>query len=476
MDSTLLSRIQFGFTMTAHIIYPSISIGVVTFLVIFEGLYLYTRDKIYLSICKFWTKIFALTFGMGVVSGIVMEFQFGTNWGGFSEKVGSILGALFTYEVLTAFFIESGFLGIMLFGWRRVHPYLHYLSTCMVAFGTTLSAFWVLAANSWMQTPSAYRQLADRQLVADGWWDVIFNPSALSRFTHMLLSCYITATFLILGICCYYLFINKHTKTAKICVNFCIIAGCVLLPLQLMMGHHVGVVMHAHQPIKIAAMEGIWETQRGAPTILFAIPNQKTESNDYVLEIPKLASYLNTGDWNAKMVGLKSVPKEDRPNAFIVFWTFRLMVGAGLGMLFVAYLGLILKCFRMHLTSKLYQVLCMLASPLGLLAIETGWMSAEIGRQPWAVYGLLRTHEVASQVSVSQVMTSLICLIVVYGLIFGYFFTKYLLKVIQKGPDRDMDIIEHDALAFNYMSTFKDEAFSEDSNAAKSQKRKPRKD
>ena len=468
IDSTLLSRIQFGFTMTAHIIYPSISIGIVTFLVIFEGLYLLTRNKIYLAICKFWTKIFALTFGMGVVSGIVMEFQFGTNWGGFPEKVGSILGALFTYEVLTAFFIESGFLGIMLFGWRRVHPYLHYLSTCLVAFGTTLSAFWVVAANSWMQTPSAYRWGEKGQLVADGWWDVIFNPSAVSRFTHMLLSCYITATFIILGVSSYYLFFKKHTQTSVICVNFCILAACVLMPTQLWMGHHVGTIVHKYQPIKIAAMEGIWNTQYGAPTILFAIPNQQEERNDYVLEIPKLASYLNTGDWNAKMIGMTDVPKEDRPNMFIVFWTFRLMVGSGLGMLFIAYLGLTLKLFNKHLSSKIYQVLCMLASPLGLLAIETGWMSAEIGRQPWAVYGLLRTKDLASQVSVNQVMTSLICLIIVYGLIFGYFFTKYFLKVVQKGPDRHLDIEEHEALAFNYMSTFKSDEETDPSKGKKS--------
>lgn len=454
MDSVLLSRIQFGFTMTAHIIYPSISIGIAAFLVIFEGVYLYTRDKIYLSICKFWTKIFALTFGMGVVSGIVMEFQFGTNWGGFPDKVGPVLGALFVYEVMTAFFIESGFLGIMLFGWRRVHPYLHYVATCMVAFGTTLSAFMIMAANSWMQTPHGYQINASGQFVADNWWGIIFSPSMLSRFFHMLLSCHITAVFLILGISSYYLLYGKHTKTAKICVNFCIITGCVLMPVQLFMGHHVGVVMHEYQPIKIAAMEGIWETQYGAPTILFAMPNQKMERNDYVLEIPKLASYLNTGDWNAKMVGLKSVPKKDRPNAFIVFWTFRLMVGAGLGMFLVAYLGLALKMYGKHLNSKVYQVLCILASPLGLLAIEMGWMSAEIGRQPWAVYGLLRTSDLASKISASHVLTSLICLIIVYGIIFGYFFTKYLVKVIQKGPDCHLDITEHDSLAFNYMSTF----------------------
>lgn len=457
MDSTLLSRIQFGFTMTAHIIYPSVSIGIVTFLVIMEALYLRTGRKVYLSICKFWTKIFALTFGMGVVSGIVMEFQFGTNWGGFPDKVGPILGALFTYEVLTAFFIESGFLGIMLFGWRKVHPILHYLSTCMVAFGTTLSAFWIMSANSWMQTPSAYFIDQDGRFSAESWMGVIFSPSAMARFPHMLLSCYITAVFLILGVSSYYLFRKIHTKTATICVNFSIISACILLPIQLWVGHHVGVIMHEHQPIKVAAMEGIWETQRGAPTVLFALPNQQAEKNDYEIAIPKLSAYLNTGDWNGKMVGLKSVPPEDRPNVMIVFWTFRLMVGSGMAMLAVAYLGLLLKVIHWHLTSKFYQVLCMLASPLGLLAIETGWMSAEIGRQPWAVYGLLRTRDLASQVSASHVLTSLVCLIVVYGLVFGYFFTKYLLKVIQKGPDRDIEIQQHDGLAFGYMSTFKDD-------------------
>lgn len=454
MDATLLSRIQFGFTMTAHIIYPSISIGIVTFLVFMEGTYLYTKNKIYLSICKFWTKIFALTFGMGVVSGIVMEFQFGTNWGGFPEKVGPILGVLFTYEVLTAFFVESGFLGILIFGWQRVSPALHYLSTCMVAFGTTLSAFWIMSANSWMQTPSSYFINQNGTFNSNSWVGVILNPSTLSRFSHMILSCYVTALFLILGISSYYLFFKIHTKTASICTNFAIISACILLPLQIMIGHHVGVIMHEYQPMKIAAMEGIWDTQKGAPTILFAIPNQKEEKNNYAISIPKLGSYLNTGDWNGKMLGLKSVPREDRPNAFIVFWTFRFMVGSGMAMLGVAYLGLLLKFFNRHLSSKLYQILCMLASPLGLVAMETGWMSAEIGRQPWAVYGLLRTKDLASQVSASHVLTSLICLIIVYGLVFGYFFTKYLLKVINKGPDSKMDIKQHENLAFNYMSTF----------------------
>ncbi len=454
LDATLLSRIQFGFTMTAHIVYPSVSIGIVIFLVFMEGYYLITRNPLYLVICKFWSKLFALTFGMGVVSGIVMEFQFGTNWGGFSEKVGPILGALFTYEVLSAFFIEAGFLGIMLFGWNKVDEYLHYLSTCMVAFGTTLSAFMVMSANSWMQIPVHYSITDNGQFVSTNWFGVFFGPMSMIRFVHMLVSCYLTGAFVILGVSAYYLYRQVHLEVATVCFNAALLAGCILSPMQLFIGHAVGEGIHHYQPLKTAAMEGIWETQKGAPALLFAIPDQANEKNYYEIGIPKLASFVNTGDWNAELKGLKSVDKSLRPNMFTVFWTFRIMVGCGLAMIGVSYLGAVLSLLGQQLSNSYYHILCMLASPLGIIAIETGWMTAEIGRQPWTVYGLLQTHELASRINPSQALTSLVLLIIVYSIIFGYFFFRYFFKVIAKGPI--MQLSEED-LAFHYLSTFGDD-------------------
>ena len=453
-DATLLSRIQFGFTMTAHIVYPSISIGIVSFLVLMEACYLYTGDKHYLSICKFWTKIFALTFGMGVVSGIVMEFQFGTNWGGFSEKAGPLLGALFTYEVLTAFFVEAGFLGIMLFGWNKVDAILHFIATCMVAFGTTLSAFWIMSANSWMQTPVAYELTQEGQFMTQDWWGVIFSPPAIPRFFHMIMSCYLTGCFVILGISALYLLKKRHIAFATTGFNTVLVIACFLSPMQILIGHSVGENVHHYQPLKTAAMEGIWETQKGAPALLFAWPDQKAEKNFLELGIPKLASYINTGDWAAELVGLKSAPPEDRPNMFIVFWTVRIMVGCGLAMVAISWLGLVLRFFKQHTTNPYFLILCILGSPLGVIALETGWMTAEIGRQPWAVYGILRTSEVASRINPHQVLISLILLIIVYGIIFGYFYFKYLFSVILKGPSLSQD---HNDLAFHYLSTFDDE-------------------
>lgn len=457
LDATLLSRIQFGFTMTAHIVYPSISIGLASFLVLMEACYLSTGNKHYRTICQFWTKIFALTFGMGVVSGIVMEFQFGTNWGGFSEKVGPLLGALFTYEVLTAFFVEAGFLGIMLFGWNKVDAVLHFVSTCMVAFGTTLSAFWIMSANSWMQTPVAYQLTPEGQFMTQDWLGVIFSPTAIPRFFHMIVSCYLTGCFVILGISAYYLLTKRHQAFAKTCFNTALMIACVLSPLQIFIGHTVGENVHHYQPLKTAAMEGIWETQRGAPALLFAWPDQKAEKNSLEIGIPKLASYINTGNWDAELIGLKSVPPEDRPNMFIVFWTFRIMVGCGLAMIGISWLGLLLRHYGQHTKNPYYLILCMLGSPLGVIALETGWMTAEIGRQPWAVYGILKTAEVASRINPHQVLTSLILLVIVYGIIFGYFYFKYLFSVIRKGPSPQDS--GHD-LAFHYLTTFDNETSS----------------
>lgn len=455
LDTATLSRIQFAFTMTAHIVYPSISIGLVTYIAILEGRYLLSKNPAHLSACKYWSKMFALTFGMGVVSGIVMEFQFGTNWGGFSYKAGPLLGVLFTYEVLSAFFIEAGFLGIMLFGWNKVSKLTHFASTVLVALGTTLSAFWIMSANSWMQTPSGYFINDRGQFVTHDFWQVVFNPSFLPRFTHMLFSCYLSAAMLIMAICAYYMYQKRHLTFARNNFRMALIAAATIIPMQLVVGHDVGKLMLTHQPIKIAAMEGIWRSGPAQPTLLFAWPDQAHEYNRFEIGIPKLASYLLKDDWNAYLPGLDSVPKHERPWVLPVFWSFRIMVGCGLMMFAITYGAILLRLTTGSFEHPWFLVLSMLSAPLGVIALEMGWMSAEIGRQPWIIYKLLRTQDAISQVQASHVLTTLILLVIVYAIVFGYFYFRYLWLFIKQGPN-EPEHQHHEFSPFHYMSTFDD--------------------
>lgn len=433
LTTELISRIQFAFTVSFHILFPALSIGLVTFLAVMEGIYLKTRDQQYLKICKFWTKIFALTFGMGVVSGVVMEFQLGTNWSGYTDAVGNVLGALFTYEVLTAFFIEAGALGVMLFGWKKVGEKLHYLSTCLVLIGVTLSAFWILSANSWMQTPAGV-SFKNGQFMTDDWLHVIFNPSVLPRFFHMLLAAYISALFVISGICAYYLLHEKHLQFAKKCLSFSVIALAILMPIQIFIGDSVGLAVHDYQPIKTAAMEGIWETQKGAPLLLFAIPDQHAKKNYWEIKIPHGAALVNTHEWNGQLTGLTAVPAKDRPFVPVVFFSFRVMVGCGMLMLMIAWIGCWLQYRQRLLTTRWYLLALEKSIPLGFIALWTGWITAEVGRQPWVVYGYLRTIESSSHVSITHVWITLALMLVVYGIIFGYFYTRFLRKIVAHGP------------------------------------------
>ena len=430
----LLSRIQFAFTVSFHIIFPSFSIGLATFLLIMETMWLKTKKVAYLNICRFYTKIFALTFGMGVVSGIVMEFQFGTNWPGFAEKVGPVLGALFVYEVLTAFFIEAGFLGIMLFGWERVSPKLHYISTLLVVFGVTLSAFWIMSANSWMQTPAGAHMDLHQVFHVDSWTKVVFNPLVFPRFYHMLFSAYITTSMVILAISAFYLYKKKHHVFSMRCAKFALITLVIVLPMQMFIGDKVGRNIQHYQPIKTAAMEGVWNTQSGAPFLILADPSMKLEKNIWSIGIPKLASLINTHHWNGTLLGLKSVSKQDRPYVPIVFYTFRIMVGLGLLMLAIGIYGCYLL-YKRQLESKTWFLkLCMVCAPAGFIAIITGWFTAEIGRQPWVAYYYLRTEDMATHASAKSVFVSLLLLIIVYGLVFGVFYFRYLLRAIHHGP------------------------------------------
>ncbi len=434
MDIAILSRIQFAFTVSFHILFPAFSIGLVTFLTIMEGCWLKTKNPLYYRICKFWTKVFALTFGMGVVSGIVMEFQFGTNWSGFTYAVGNVLGSLFTYEVLTAFFIEAGFLGVMLFGWDKVGPKLHYFATCLVFVGVTLSAFWILSANSWMQTPDGV-VLKDGRFIADDWLHIIFNPSVIPRYFHMLLAAYITTGFVITSVSAYYILKQVHLDFAKKCFSFTLAALTILVPVQIYVGDSVGLEVHRNQPIKTAAMEGVWNTQRGAPFLIFAYPDMTLQKNLFALKIPKGAAFINTHNWDGKLVGLKSVPRADQPFVPFVFYAFRIMVGLGLLMLLVVFTSLWLR-FRKKLYDKRWFLhICTWIAPIGFIAVWTGWVTAETGRQPWVVYNHLRTDYSASHVNLYHVITSLALIVIVYGIIFGYFYFKFLFKILRAGPE-----------------------------------------
>lgn len=451
IDTAILSRIQFAFTVSFHILFPAMSIGLVTFLAIMEGVWLKTKNPLYLKICRFWTKVFALTFGMGVVSGIVMEFQFGTNWAGFSHDVGPVLGALFTYEVLTAFFIEAGFLGVMLFGWKRTSPRMHYFATLLVAFGTNLSAFWILSANSWMQTPDGF-MFQNGTFIVTSWWHVVFNPSVIPRFIHMLLSAYITGAFVIAGISAHYLLKKRDIDFAKVGFKFSIFALLILMPLQIFMGDTLGIEVHKNQPLKTAAMEGIWQTQRGAPFLVFAIPDQAQAKNLFEIGIPHFAAVLNTHQWNGELVGLNTVAATDQPPVAVVFFTFRIMVALGGLMLLFAIVGAY-KYWRNSLyDSRWFLKLARWLIPSGFIALWCGWVTAEEGRQPWAVYNILRTNDVASQVNFNHVLSIFVLLILVYGVVFGFFYFHYLIKTIQHGPE-DLTIDQ----PFMYMPTTKAE-------------------
>jgi cytochrome d ubiquinol oxidase subunit I len=433
IDTTLLSRIQFAFTISFHILFPAFSIGLAIFLAVMEGIWIKTRNALYLQICKFWTKIFALTFGMGVVSGIVMEFQLGTNWAGFTQAVGGVLGPLFTYEVMTAFFIEAGFLGVMLFGWKRVGAGLHYFSTLLVTIGTTLSAYWIMSANTWMQHPVGYREIAG-VFTATDWWAIVFNPATWPRFIHMLFASYVCAAFVICSVCAFYLLNNRHIQFAKTCFAFSWMALLIIMPLQIFFGDIVGRDVMHNQPIKTAAMEGLWDTTRGAPFLLFAVPDQDRQINRFEISLPHAAALINTHQWNGELIGLKSVTAAEQPIVAQVFYSFRVMVYLGMIMLLLAALAFYLRIKQRLFDSLWFLKISVFTAPLGFMALWCGWITAETGRQPWVVYNLLKTADAVSAVPLRDVIISFALIFIVYGVIFGYFYFSILHKMLSKGP------------------------------------------
>jgi len=440
MDTLLLSRIQFGLTTSFHIIFPTLTIGLAIFLVAVEFLWLRTRDELYYRMYRFWVKIFAIHFAVGVVTGIALAFEFGTNFAVFSQKVANIIAPMLAYEGLTAFFLEAGFLGIMLFGWHRVPPALHFMSTCLVALGASLSAFWIMAANAWMQTPAGF-ELVDGTYMLTSWWAAIFNPAFPTHLGHMLLASYTTAAFAVTGISAYYLIKGREQAFFRRSLGLALGMAALAAPLQVVMGDLKGLSVAEHQPAKLAAMEAHWETNtdKGAPFIVFALPDNQNERNRFEIRIPNLLSLLVTRSMDGQLTGLKAFPKDERPNVPVTFWTFRIMVAIGFLFLGVMIWAAVLWWRRQLFDSPLFLKTLVAIQPLGFVATILGWLTAEIGRQPWVVYGLMRTSEGVSPIAAGNVVWSLL----MFGLFFGvigvaYFY--YTIRTLEKGPDYETPI------------------------------------
>lgn len=436
-----LARFQFAFTVSAHIIFPAFTIGLASFLAVLNALWLWTRDDGYLALFEQWKTVFAVTFGMGVVSGVVMSYQFGTNWPVFADKVGPVLGPLIGYEVLTAFFLEAGFLGIMLFGRRRVGEGLHMAATAIVAFGTLLSAFWILSVNSWMQTPQGYAINGQGQFVPEDWLAIIFNPSFPYRFVHMVLAAYLTTAFVVGAAGAWHLLKTPRNRGARLMFSMAMWMALIVTPVQLLAGDAHGLNTLAYQPAKIAAIEGHFETypEGRAPLILFGMPDEATRTTNYAVEIPLLGSLILTHSLDTPLVGLDAFPPDERPPAAIIFWTFRIMVGVGLLML-----GLGLWSGLARLRGRLFEWpwlhrAAVAMGPAGFLAVLCGWVTTEVGRQPYTVYGLLRTADSASGLRADAVGYSLIGFIVVYFFVFGAG-TFYVLRLLSRTPEEHIDI------------------------------------
>jgi len=444
MDAELLSRLQFAFTIAFHIIFPSFTIGLASYLAVLEGLWLWRRNDVFLTLYRYWLKIFALSFGMGVVSGIVLSYQIGTNWGPFADQTGPVLGPLLGYEVLTAFFLEAGFLGVMLFGMNRVGKYLHFLATLLVAIGTLISTFWILSANSWMQTPAGF-DIRDGQYIPADWWAVIFNPSFPFRLVHMVLAAYLTTAFVVGAVGAWHLLRDRRNESAALMLSMAMWMATLVAPLQIIAGDLHGLNTLAHQPAKVAALEGHWETKRGAPLILFAWPDQDEERNRYEVGIPKLGSFILTHDLDGEIRGLKSWPRDERPPSAIIFWSFRIMVGIGFAMALTGLLSLVLRIRGKMTTTPWFLRLAVVMGPTGFIAVLAGWVTTEVGRQPWLVYGLMRVSEGRSPIDAPAVAGSLLSFVVVYFIVFGAGI-YYLLRVMGHTPDPGEPDIGPDAI------------------------------
>ncbi|RAH96283.1 cytochrome ubiquinol oxidase subunit I [Acuticoccus sediminis] len=446
VDAVMLARIQFGFTIAFHFVFPAFTIGLSSFLAVLNGMWLWTRDDAYLQLWKFWVKIFAVAFAMGVVSGITMSYQFGTNWAVFSDKTGPVLGPLMAYEVLTAFFLEAGFLGIMLFGRERVGDTLHMIACLMVAVGTAISASWILSVNSWMHTPAGYSIAENGQFVPEDWWAIIFNPSFLPRFAHTLTAAYLTTAFIVGGVGAYHLLKGRAgNKSVATMFSMAMWMAALVAPVQIFLGDAHGLNTLEHQPMKIAAMEGHYpDYPDGAPLFLFGIPNEEEGRMDYAVSIPKLSSLILKHDLDAPLDGLNSVPREDRPPVAIPFFAFRVMVAMGFLMLGIGAWSLWSRYRGTLYTNRWLHRAAVVMAPSGLIAVLAGWMTTEVGRQPYTVYNVLRTVDSVSPVAAPAVGASLLAYIVIYFIVFGAG-VFYILRLMGKTPTpRDKGVSKED--------------------------------
>jgi len=433
LDAFHLARIQFAVTVMAHIVFPALSIGLASYLAVLEALWLRTGKPVYLDLFRYWLKVFSLAFGMGVVSGVVMSYQFGTNWGAFADKTGPVIGPIMGYEVLSAFFLEAGFLGVMLFGMERVGPRLHFAATCVVAVGTLISAFWILSVNSWMQTPDGYTIAPDGRFLPESWWRIIFNPSFFVRFPHMVLSSYLSVAFVVASAGAWHLLRDTSNSAARTMFSMAMWMAAIVAPAQILVGDFHGLNTLRYQPAKIAAMEGSFEPRRGAPLILFGLPNPAQGRIDYEIAIPHASSLILTHEWDGAVPGLNQFAPGDRPNVSILFWSFRIMVGLGMAMAGVGLTSLWLRRRGRLFQSRWFFWIATVMGPAGLTALLAGWVTTEVGRQPYTVYGLLRTADSASPIGAPGLAISLAAFVLVYLFVFGSGI-GFMLRLMAKPP------------------------------------------
>jgi len=444
IDVLTLARLQFAFTISAHIIFPVFTIGLASYLMVLNGLFLWTKRRVFLDLFNYWVKIFAIVFGMGVVSGIVMSYQFGTNWSVFSDKAGPIVGPLMGYEVLTAFFLEAGFLGVMLFGRERVGPKLHFIATFMVATGTFISAFWILAVNSWMQTPSGYAVNAAGQYIPADWWAVIFNPSLPYRLVHMVLAAYLTTALVVGAVAAWHFLQGHRTEASRVMFSMAMWMLVCVAPIQIFAGDAHGLNTLEHQLPKVLAMEGDYESHpEGAPLILFGIPNPAEKRIDYAVEIPHLGSLILKHGLYEPLPGLDTIPDDQEPPVSIIFWSFRIMVGLGFAMLGLGLWSLWARWRGQFFMSLWLHRAALVMGPAGFAAVLAGWITTEVGRQPYTIYGVMRTADSVSPVDAAAVGTSLIVFIIVYFALFGSG-TFYILRLMARPPHVDEEELQAD--------------------------------
>jgi cytochrome d ubiquinol oxidase subunit I len=434
MDAVQLARLQFGFTIGFHILWPTFTIGLASFIALLSGLWWRTGRTVYRDLMRFWLRIFALGFGMGVITGVVLSYEIGANWAGYSRAVANVLGPLFMYEALTAFFLEAGFIGIALFGENRVSKGMHFFACCMVAFGTLLSATWIIAANSWMQTPAGAIVDAQGIFHTVSWWQVIFTPSFPYRLSHMVCASFLTGSFVVAGVSAFHLWRRQHLAASRLAFSMAMWMALVLAPLQIVIGDMQGRNTLAYQPTKVAAMEGLWETTRGAPMTLIAWPDMEAETNLFAIDVPNLASFYLTHSWNGRVQGLKAVPPADRPYVPIVFFAFRTMVGIGIVLLATAFTGAALRRRGRLFNTRWFQLLAMAVMPLGFLAVLAGWTTTEVGRQPWVIYGHLRTVDAVAPVTAEAVSLTLVIFALLYNVLLVAFLW-FAARLAIKGPE-----------------------------------------